>query len=484
MTSHGGDCASRPPPGGAASSRCWSTGSPRRWWSSPSSAPTRTASRAARAASSSSAVYVARVGPLHLAARPAPSASSPPACASCRPTAVAPDQPAALLLRAGAGRPGHPAAGLPARRPRPPRPGRRHRDRHQGHLRVVDTDMTHLNRRLAARAPGARRSLCAPGAAGGARPDTNTYLLTDLEGGRCRRSRRPAPVETRGTVPTKTDGADATDPGAGRCTGDPASNGVAAIGDLDTVHVSGGDENPPPVLEADHPSADGDDFDRHPEPRTGQPTSIRRVDDTFYADTSDGARSSSTPASPRRLHGRAALVPALLCLEPARPTCERPRGAQEVTEGGPTDIDGVAVTSYRSRSTSRSAAALPDRPGRRPGDGRGDAVTRRGRPAGALDFDLGPQLAASATPTGASPSTSRRPRVARHPAAGGGLLDGTRGFEALPGGPRTSTSGGGGGRGVRSARRIQPASATPVLLSCSEQLSRLRGPASLFRAVV
>jgi hypothetical protein len=129
----------------------------------------------------------------------------------------------------------------------------------------------------------------------------------------------------------------------------------AAVGDFDSVHVSGGNDNQPPVLESDHTyGADGADFDATLTLTPGQPVEVRRLVDTLYVDAGAGWQVVDADA----LDGvpAADLIPALLAWNPLIDLRAVLLGADDLTEAGPDEIDGVLVTSY---TFTLDTAAVP-----------------------------------------------------------------------------------------------------------------------------
>ncbi|CAN5522640.1 hypothetical protein BH11ACT8_BH11ACT8_32280 [soil metagenome] len=212
--------------------------------------------------------------------------------------------------------------------------------------------MTKLNRWIATAALVPLLGLAAGcGGGDGTGDEADAYLLTDLDGGKV--------AVDPGSLPTP--GAGATDPAASDAPSTeapakpPALTGRAlvervgaAISDVDSVHVSGGNENPPPVLESDHHfGAAGDDYDAMLS-LGGQSTGVRRVGDTLYVDSGAGWQ-TVTPGAPEAAGAAAGLVPALQAWSPLGDLRSVLTGAGRVREEGPSDIDGMPVTSYTFR---------------------------------------------------------------------------------------------------------------------------------------
>lgn len=183
------------------------------------------------------------------------------------------------------------------------------------------------------------------GACGGDDPEVaGPYLLTDLEGG-------TAPVLSEGLPTTSSPTGSASSAGpAGTTTPSPAAlvtSIAAAVGGYDSVHVSGGNDDPRPVLESDHHyGTDSDnDFDATLTLVPGQPVDLRRLAGTLYVDGGAGWQVvdpdvlDAVPA--------AGLVPALLAWNPLVDLRDVLLAADDLSEAGPDEIDGVPVTSYR-----------------------------------------------------------------------------------------------------------------------------------------
>ncbi len=160
------------------------------------------------------------------------------------------------------------------------------------------------------------------------------------------------------------------------------------MGAFDSVHVSGGNQDPPPVLESDHRfGTAGDDFEAVLELTPGQTTTLRRLDGVLYVDTGDGF---SVVDDAEAATG---LLPAFAAWNPLVDLRDAIQATKTLRILGPSEIDGESVTSY---AFTLDVAALPSPSLVVPGSAAGSAEATLSLDADdlpvRLELDLGPAI--------------------------------------------------------------------------------------------